>query len=630
MCGIAGILDLSKPVQERLLDRLCDTLAHRGPDDRGTYLEETMGFGMRRLSIIDLSSGHQPIFNEDRSLCIVFNGEVYNYPELREELQKKGHHFATSSDTETILHLYEELGEQCVNKLRGMFAFAVWNREKKTLFVARDRFGIKPLYYSWNGQQLIFSSELKGLLDYPGLNKELDFTAVDQFFTYLYVPREYTLFRNIRKLLPGHTLTVKGHTLSVARYYDLPLRFRPEAKTTSSWVDSFFEIATTTIKSHLLSDVPLGAFLSGGIDSSLVVAIMARLIDRPVDTFSIGYEGSGAEFDERQYARQVAECYGCNHRELVVEPQMVAQCLPELLERLDEPFGDASVIPNYLLSNFARKHVTVALTGLGGDEVCAGYERYLAAITAEKWKIVSKLLTTKAVAALINSIPDSKKGAHLPERLKRLSRYAALPFKDRYYNFIVKFDDLERKKLFRPEFSALVKEQDETNVFDLFWERAGRHGKLPSLLALDLDTYLTDDLLALSDRTSMAHSLEIRVPFVDHKLVEFFWQVPDNMKLHGLSKKFLLKKAAERVLPKEVIYRKKKGFSVPLNVWFRDPLKPYLLDTLTDSNIRATQIFEPSYVSRLIDEHLAGKRNHDERLYALLSFVVWQKQYLQG
>ena len=628
MCGIAGILDPQNPTESHVVDKLVDSLTHRGPDDRGTYVDGSMAFGMRRLSIIDLSTGHQPIFNEDGTLCIVFNGEIYNFPELRERLQAAGHKFSTHSDTEAILHLYEERGEDCLQELQGMFAFAVWDRMKKKLFVARDRFGIKPLYYAWNGSKLIFSSEIKSMLAFPGFDRTLDPRAVDDFFTYLYVPHERTLFRAIKKLLPGHCLSVEEGTLQIRRWYDLPSPASTPPGDVEEWVDAFFEIGRETVKKHLLSDVPLGAFLSGGVDSSLVVALMSGLIDRPVDTFSIGYDETGASFDERVYARQVAERFGCRHREFVVQPDMVSNFLPEMLGRLDEPFGDASVIPNYLLSQFARQHVTVALTGLGGDEVCAGYERYLGAIAAERWKALTKLLSARSISSLIASIPDSKKGAHLPERLKRLARYAALPLKERYYNFISKFDDQERSRLFSPQFKSALAAEDGFRVYDIFWERAARFKGLSSLLSLDLETYLTDDLLALSDRTSMAHSLEIRVPFVDHKLVEFFWQMPSNLKLRGVRKKFLLKKAAERVLPKTVIYRKKKGFSVPLTVWFRGLLKPYVLDILSEQGLKESGIFDAAYVKKLLDEHMTGRRNHDERIYSLLSFLVWRKTYL--
>ena len=428
-----------------------------------------------------------------------------------------------------------------------MFAFAIWERKTGTLFIARDRFGIKPLFYYWDGKTLLFSSEIKSIVTHPAVSKQLDQTAVGHFFTYLYFPHETTPFTGVKKLLPGHFLKIQQKKLQIEKYYELP-KETPLVRSTEQWIDAFFETAEAVIGGHLLSDVPLGAFLSGGIDSSLVVGIMASLLDRPVDTFSIGYDTAGASFDEREYAKKVADHFGCNHRELIVTPELVKKRLPELLGRLDEPYGDASVIPNYLLSEYTRNYVTVALSGLGGDEICGGYERYLGTLLADRYKLLTPLITNPLVKPLIDSLPDSKKGYHLPERLKRFARYAALPAGDRYFHFIAKFNEQEKQSLFSDDFQNALSAGASHRLYSEYWQHSKDLSALQRLLKMDFDTYLVDDLLALSDRTSMAHSLEMRVPFVDHKMVEFFWNIPDHYKIRGFNKKFLLKKSSGKNL----------------------------------------------------------------------------------
>ena len=629
MCGIAGLRTFNEAVDRSVLDRMCDLLNHRGPDDRGVFIDGSIGLSMRRLSIIDLSSGHQPIFNEDKSLCIVFNGEIYNFPDLRFDLEKKGHRFYTNSDTETIIHLYEDFEEKCVERLRGMFAFAIWDKPKQRLFIARDRFGIKPLYYFWDGKTFLFASEMKSILAFPSFQRELDLEAMQEFFTFLYVPHTKTLFKGIHKLLPGCFMILEGSNLSFGRYYNLPEPRDFVYSSENEVIDHFFEIGSGAIKSHLISDVPLGAFLSGGIDSSLVVGLMSKLIDRPVDTFSIGYYGDASLFDERQYSSRVAKIFGTNHREFVVTPEQIKICLPTILDRLDEPFGDASVIPNYLLSEFAKQFVTVALTGLGGDEIGGGYERYLGTMIAERHKRLLSLLTNGLVLSIMKRLPDSQTGAHFPERLKRFVKHASLPAKDRYYHFIAKFNSEECGELFHKDVLSMINKGSAKDIFELFWRDTSSLTGLRKLLKVDINTYLVDDLLALSDRASMAHSLEMRVPFLDHHVVEFFWALPDHFKIKGFTKKYILKKAADRLLPREIIYRKKMGFSVPLTVWFRGVLKSYVQEVLAPENILDVGFFNPQYVQRILKEHISGERNHDEKIFALLSFIVWYWSYFR-
>lgn len=629
MCGIAGLWNKSERIDKRLLDRMCDLLAHRGPDDRGIFIDENIGLSMRRLSIIDLNTGKQPIFNEDKTICIVFNGEIYNFKELRLELEKKGHCFSTNTDTEVIIHLYEEYKEKCAEFLRGMFAFAIWDSRNKSLFIARDRFGIKPLYYYWDNSTLLFSSEIKSILAAPYFERELDPEAVQQYFTFLYVPYKKTLFKGIDKLLPGCYLTIENNNLRCGKYYNLPqphYRFNSDASE-ADIIDSTLDMMSNTVEKHLISDVPLGAFLSGGIDSSIVVALMSKFSNQPVNTFSIGYEGTGASFDERGYAAKVAKLYQTNHREFLVTAESVIECLPSILSNLDEPIGDSSLIPNYLISEFAAKYVKVALSGLGGDELCGGYERYLGTMIAERYMKVLKLLPGSFKSAIDKYLPDSLTGSHFPERLKRFLSYASLPMKERYYYFIAKFNNQECKKLFNRDF-IIPDSASGVKVFERYWDETDQIEGLRKILKIDLGMYLVDDLLALSDRTSMMHSLEMRVPFVDHHLVEYFWSLPDDLKIKGFSKKYILKKAAEKLLPKDIIYRKKKGFSVPLTVWLRNELKPFMLDVFSSKNIKDLGYFDFNYIQVILDEHISAQRNHDEKLFALLSFAVWyQKKF---
>lgn len=629
MCGIAGLWNKNEQVNRGLLDRMCDLLAHRGPDDRGIFVDHNIGLSMRRLSIIDLNTGRQPIFNEDKSICIVFNGEIYNFHDIRADLEKKGHLFTTYTDTEAIIHLYEDYGEKCVEHLRGMFAFAIWDKKKRRLFIARDRFGIKPLFFYWDNNKFLFSSEIKSILASPAFRRELDLEAVQQYFTFLYVPHDKTLFEGIKKLLPGCYLILEDGNLRFGRYYNLPDGIDRDYPGEEDIVDSFYDVATDTVKHHLISDVPLGAYLSGGVDSSLVVALMSQLINQPVNTFSIGYDGPGSLFDEREYASRVAKLFKTNHRELIVTSAQAKDSLPVILERLDEPFGDSSVIPNYLLSEYAAGYVKVALGGLGGDELCGGYERYLATLVAERYRRTVSVLTKGLKAAILQYLPDSSEGNHFPERLKRFINYASFPTKQRYYHFIAKFNNGERRKLFKKDiFPAEV--DSSAAVFDRYWDQSTSIHGLRKLCKIDLDMYLVDDLLALSDRTSMAHSLEMRVPFVDHHIVEFFWSLPDDLKIKGFSKKYILKKAAARLLPKDIIYRKKKGFSVPLTVWFRSSLRNYIEDTLLSENVKQLGLFDLGYIRKIIDEHICAKRNHDEKIFALLSFIVWYSTKFKG
>ena len=602
-------------------------MQHRGPDEDGFHFNGEIGLGMRRLKIIDLSTGRQPIHNEDETVWLVFNGEIYNYQDLQAMLEKQGHRFYTRTDSEPIVHLYEEYGEKCVEWLRGMFAFALWDSRRKRLLLARDRVGVKQLYYSVGDESLVFGSEIKCLLQDPAKKRGVDLKALREFFTYLYIRGEATIFEGIRRLPPGHLLVCEGSKRSLIRYWELQPRPRQDADEREV-LEQFRGLFREAVRLRLMSDVPLGAFLSGGIDSSAVVAEMAMLSSGPVKTFTIGYEAEGMWYDERRYARMVAERYATEHHEFVVRPQ-VADIIPTIIRSFDEPFGDSSTIPSYYVSKMTREHVTVALSGLGGDEVGAGYERYLGGLVAERYEKIPRLIRENLIANLVNRLPDSGRGLGI-DRLKRFVAGAKYPFPERYRRFLSTFTPEQLERLLVPEVRGGSEADPSGDGFAGIFHKLRSQDTLTQMVFADISTYLPDDLLVLTDRLSMIHSLEARVPFVDHELLEFVATIPSRLKLRGWTKKYLLKKAFSSILPKEVLWRQKKGFSVPLAVWFRGALRPFLLDWLQEARIKRLGYFEPQEVSRLIDEHLARRHNHENKLWALVVFTIWHQLYMEA
>jgi asparagine synthase (glutamine-hydrolysing) len=629
MCGIAGILvshgNLPQQITNDDFQRVLSLIYHRGPDEDGIYESRNIIMGMRRLQIIDLETGKQPIHNEDKTVWIVFNGEIYNFKELRNGLISRGHTFYTKSDTETIVHLYEEMGSECVKELRGMFAFAIWDEREKKLFLTRDRMGIKPLYYTFTKDYFIFGSELKCILAVNGIQKDIDLTALSDYFSFLYVPAPRTIFKNIYKLPPAHYIEVKDNNININKYWNL---FFTEDVVLSEekYIQKALHLIRDAVKFEMISDVPIGAFLSGGVDSSIIVAIMSQLSDYPVETFSIGYRGNDWHFDERYYADIVAKKYKTNHHEFIVKPNVI-DILENIVRHFDEPFADASAIPNYLISKETKNFVTVALSGLGGDELCAGYERYAGAVIADKYKNLPNFMTNIVFPKFIKLLPDSKSGSHFQERLKRFIRNAIYEPSEMYFNIFAKFNQREKGQLFIPDISQKI-EHSSFELFDSLFHNYHNLHIINKMIATDINSYLHDDLLTLTDRMSMAHSLEVRVPLLDYKLVEFFATIPPQLKLKGITKKYLLKKLAEGLLPKEVIYRKKKGFSVPLVLWFRNELKDYLHATLSKKTLEHIGYFSWPYISKIIDEHIQCKANHDEKLWALVNFVQWHKMYM--
>jgi asparagine synthase (glutamine-hydrolysing) len=631
MCGICGQYNFrsNEPVNADAICRMNETLRHRGPDDEGYFVHKRVGLAMRRLSIIDLAGGKQPIHNEDKTLWIVFNGEIFNYPQLRMSLENKGHRFYTASDTETILHLYEDHGEKCVDHLRGMFVFAIWNEKEQSLFIARDRVGIKPLFYSVvNEEKLLFASEPKALLKCPGINKDLDFQALDAFFAYGYIPAPLSIYKGIRKLLPGHWLKVDHRGVAIRKYWDL--YFQPDhGKPESYFIEKFEEIFSEAVKMRLLSEVPLGAFLSGGVDSSLVVAHMANAMEARPHTFTVGFLGNtGGYLDERPYARMVANKYNCIHQEIMVEPS-VDEILSQVLGAFDEPFADDSVIPSYYICKRSKEAVTVALTGLGGDELFAGYERYLGFRLSQLYDRVPKSLSDGLILPVIEALPEMKNGHNVVNHMKRFARAAHLQLVDRYGSYVSSMGAGLRAQLFTPDVARQIDFDATSHLMAAYYSSGNADNPLDRAFYQDIKTYLPDDILALTDRIGMLHSQELRVPFTDHVLMEFCATIPAGMKLKHLQKKHLLKNAASRYIPKEVLSHRKQGFSSPMAQWLKGDLHLLRDELLSREKIETGGIFNWEFVQSVVSEHLSQKELHDRSIFALIMFQKW-KDYAEG
>ncbi len=626
MCGIVGIAgSASRPVDEALVRSMSDSISHRGPDDDGFLVRDRVGLGMRRLSIIDVAGGRQPMHNEDKSVWAVFNGEIYNYHELRDDLERRGHHFYTQSDTETILHLYEEYGDEGVARLRGMFAYALWDERRNRLFVARDRLGIKPLYYGRFDGRLYFASELRAFARVPGFPRVLNQASVQRYLAYLYVPGPETIWRDIVELPPAHYLIYDGEAVSTHRYWDVEYR-EGEHRSPVEWREQFLAQFRDSVKCHLMSEVPLGAFLSGGVDSSAMVAVMAQESSKPVKTFSIGYEGEGAFQDERAFARIVAERYGTEHREFVVSPD-AAKLLPDLVATMEQPFADSSVIPNYYISKLTREHVTVALSGLGGDEIGGGYQRYLGMLWAERYARLPGLLRPRWLEAAVGRLPDVRSGRRWIDQAKRFFATARLGAADRYAAMVTTFSPGDRRRLLAPDFRRQAGPDDAEDLVRRVFGSTHADGVLNSAMRADLDSYLVGDLLTLADRVSMRHSLEVRVPFLDHPLVELMATAPAGLKVQGRSKKVLMREAFRGLLPATILDRRKMGFSIPLALWLRTDLRATMEEILSEREVRRLGYLDSAEVERIKAEHLAGRTNHESKLWALINLVSWHRQH---
>ncbi len=631
MCGICGILnwDRHNRADRSVLEKMAGSLTHRGPDDDGFYLSAThpnLGLGHRRLSIIDIAGSHQPLSNEEGTVWIVQNGEIYNFRELRRELAAKGHVFKTQGDAEVIVHLYEEEGADCLRKLRGMFAFALWDDRKGTLILARDRLGQKPLIYCQDNRGFYFASEIKGILEVPGIPRAVDEEALHHYLTYQYVPHPWTMFKDIKKLPPAHFLVVRNGQVSMRRYWEIDidheLKLPPHA--CAARLSELLEEAT---RLRLISDVPLGAFLSGGIDSTIIVGLMNRLSSVPVKTFSIDFKEK--QFSEVRYARLAAKKFHTDHHELTVTPAYL-EILPKLIWHYGEPFADSSMLPTYYLSKLTRDYVTVALTGDAGDECFAGYPRYKAARIAGFFDHLPRALRGLIAHPLWQKLPASTKYKSFSRRLKRLTQALALPPERRYLRWVCYFDDVGKKELYTAGLAERLRDVDSLEVLMQHYRKARSRDFLTQTTYVDMMTYLPDDLLVKVDIASMANSLEARSPFLDHKVVELAASIPISMKLKGFRSKHILKETFRELLPPDIRRRPKMGFGVPIADWLRGELKEYARELLTDKKSAARDYFRPAAVERLLDEHVQGIQDHGYRIWALVCFELWHRTFISS
>ncbi|MEP7076296.1 MAG: asparagine synthase (glutamine-hydrolyzing) [Acidobacteriota bacterium] len=626
MCGITGFINANGAAADsELLAAMNCAIEHRGPDEDGFYFNENVGLAMRRLAIIDLAGGQQPIHNSDKTKWIVFNGEIYNYRELREQLNARGHKFYTNSDTEAIVHLYDEYGPDCLQHLRGMFAIAIWDETDKSLFLARDRVGKKPLLYSHQANgDLIFGSEFQALLQHPSISREVDPEAIDSYFSYLCIPAPQTAFKEIRKLEPGHWMVWKNGEIKTERYW-LPNFSKKIKISEEDAIEETTRILRESTKLRMISEVPLGAFLSGGVDSSTVVALMAQESDTPVKTFSIGFEE--ADFSELKYARIVAEHVGAEYNEFIVKPNAL-EILPTLVRHYGEPYADSSAIPTYYVARETRKHVTVALNGDGGDESFAGYERHAAMLVAERYQRIPKFVRGALIETPLNAVPTSELKRSRFRDAKRFLKVAKLAKSERYFRWTSGFDPEAKREIYTREFSDAVGKQRSSDYVDKWFATANGSGLLDATLLNDLMHYLPNDLLVKVDIATMANSLEARSPFLDHKLIEFAASLPESLKMRGFRTKPLLKKVAARLVPTEVIYRRKMGFGVPVGKWFRGEMKQFVRDVLLDKSSLDRGIIRREAIEKYVAEHTAGERDHSYQIWSLLMLELWFREFI--
>jgi len=623
MCGIAGVVSTTREsnITEALVRHMCNQIVYRGPDDEGLYVADGAGLGMRRLSIIDLSGGHQPVFNEDRSSWIVYNGEIYNFPELRPELESRGHRFYTHTDTEVIIHLYEEMGADCVKKLRGMFALAIYDKTKRKLTLARDRLGKKPLHYAHHNGNLYFASEIKSILAVAPELAEVNSQGLLEYLYYGYVPDPITAYTGIHKLPPGHLLEFQDGEIRIRQYWDLPEYNTHVPKNEEECLEELEQRLFAATKMRLISDVPLGAFLSGGTDSSTVVALMARASSGPVKTFSIGFKKD--DFNEADCARIVAKKFGTDHHEMILEPDVV-QTVAHLTSSLEEPFGDSSMLPTYYVSQMARQHVTVALSGDGGDEMFAGYDRYRIHAGRRIFEHIPGWARKVFRDQIFPRLPNSMQG-------RKFSYNVSLPWQERYVDGMSFLPAFERDiPLLSHDFRQILNRSDDpANVLRRYFAQAPAKDPVDQLLYVDTKTYMVADILTKVDRMSMLNSLEVRVPILDHVFVEWVAGLPPEWKLRGHQQKYILRKLAERVgVPREVLYRQKQGFSLPLVHWMRHELKDMLMILLEPRTLERGY-FAPDGIRKLMDDHLLRGKTMTGRIWRLLMFELWHRNFLE-
>jgi len=631
MCGITGWANLDARAlpsegAEELLRSMCDRMTHRGPDSEGYLIDEGVALGIRRLAIIDLITGDQPAFSEDHTVAVVLNGEIYNYRELRADLETRGHTFRSASDTEVLPHLYEEYGRDMVQHLNGMFAFALWDDQRRRLFIARDRFGEKPLYWGVFDRTLLFASEPKVLLAHPAVRPDLNLNALRQYLSFDYVPAPLSIYEGINKLPAAHHLTLEDGRVEVQRYWQLSYQTRQPAPTVADAAAQLQELLQDSVQMRLVSDVPLGVLLSGGIDSSMVTALAVRASSETVKTFSIAFaEGS---FDESQYARRVAQYLGTDHHEERFSATLAANLVGEIGAWMDEPMSDPSLVPTYLLSRFTRKHVTVALGGDGGDEIFAGYPMYFGHRMARAYQIIPRFLRNGIVERMVNALPVKTKNLSFDYRARRFVAASHYDEVARHHVWFGSFTPDDQDLLLSDEVRATSDGEIYRDARRMFAE-CDSTDLTECMQSLDTQLYLAEDILTKVDRASMAVSLEVRAPYLDPRVAEFAASLPSRYKLHGYTSKYILKRAAKGLVPSFVWRRGKKGFGVPIAKWLKGELRPLSRDLLSPERLRRGGLFNPDYVAKLQDEHERGVANHRKLLWTLLSFELWRESFIE-
>lgn len=634
MCGIAGIAyNNGQHIERDILENMTRAMKHRGPDDEGMHIISNsniqIGLGHRRLSIIDLTdSGHQPMTNEDETIWITYNGEIYNFKELKSDLVRQGHVFRSDSDTEVIVHGYEEFGEGVFEKLNGMFAFGLWDNRKKSLYLVRDRYGQKPLYYWHSPAGIAFASELKSLIKHPGLNREIDVYSLSRYLSYEYVPAPHSIFKDVNKLLPGHYLKWNGRNISTTPFWQInfngtdavPSLTVPEVE------HQLINLLKQSIRRRLISDVPLGVFLSGGIDSSAIVSLMSELIPAGrIKTFSIGFEEKS--FDESSYARTIAQHFGTDHHEQILTPEKMIEILPEVWNFMDEPFADASILPTYLLSKFTQEHVTVALGGDGSDELFAGYDPFQAHTVARYYEKTPRFMQNIFANQIVKRLPVSTKNMSIDFKLKQFLK--GIPYKPAVRNqvWLGSFTKEEQENVFTGDINHLLNGFDPYNDIPNSYNGTKFRDPLDEIIYCYSHFYLADDILTKIDRASMATSLEARSPFLDVDFAEFVNRIPSKLKLNGLTRKYILKKSLENKLPKEILYRKKKGFGIPLTKWLKKELKQTLLDTLSPSRLNQGGLFNVNTIKTMLADHFSGRKDNRKPIWTIFMFEMWKEKF---
>jgi len=624
MCGICGILNFkAEAVDKQVLNNMCQELVHRGPDAEGYYVNNNIGLGHRRLSIIDLKTGNQPLHNETNNIWLIANGEIYNFKELRADLEKKGHRFYTQTDSEVILHLYEDYQEDCLRFLRGMFAFAIWDEPEKKLFLARDRLGQKPLIYWHDERRFIFASQIRAICQVPDLKRQVDVESLNLYLSFQYVPSPHTMFKGLKKLPAAHYIMIKDGKMTLRRYWHLNPKVKPRLKI-KDYKQGILQHLDEAVGLRLVSDVPLGVFLSGGIDSAAVVSFMAKHLDKPVNTFSVGF--SEKLYNELDFARIVAKKFATNHHELMVEPRAI-EILPEIIKHYGEPFADYSCIPTYYIAQFAASRVKVVLNGDGGDESFAGYYRYTACWAADALDILPSFLR-KFIQAMGLMIPRRGDMRNTNWQLRRFFRSLHYKQRRRYLNWIAAFNRQEKELLFGDDLRKDMNLDHDHEFLSSIYEQTQGVNFTEKTAQVEIQTYLPDDLLVKMDIATMANSLEARSPFLDHKFIEYVASVPFDLKLKNFQNKYILKQALAGSLPKQIIKRRKQGFGIPIGQWFRGQLKEYMMDVLFNAQTTKSGYLNKKYIENIIKEHMSGREDNGYKIWSLLMFELWFREFI--